>query len=279
MNIKLIWMTALLGVMVYGAGCSSSENSAGVSNTTPPSGHGFPEAPDNSAITTLNDLGALPPEAALEYMKAAENLVIVDVASRANYGRIHFEGAVNIPIEDLDTLGENAMYMDIPGGRPVILHCRRGVIVPGAYTRLKELRPDIPEISYIAGTPLFEQYNEWLADRQNGNQQRLLGGQSPADALEYMKNTPNLVIVEVNNPEWKMGTGFTGSIHIPYTEMAERHTEIPQDRPVLLYCGGGIVSVEAYGILREKRPDIPELSYVSSRPLVSLYNEWLAAWQ
>lgn len=111
-----------------------------------------------------NDLGRLSPEAALEYMQATENLVIVDVASRTNYGRAHFEGAINIPIEDLNSEEEDALYLELPGGIPVLLHCRLGMIVPGAYRRVKELRPDIPEIAYIDGAPPFEAYNEWYAE-------------------------------------------------------------------------------------------------------------------
>ena len=41
-----------------------------------------------------------------------------------------------------------------------------------------------------------------------------LGAMSPEDALEYMKNTQNLVIVEVNAPEWKLSNGITGAMYI-----------------------------------------------------------------
>lgn len=109
------------------------------------------------------DLGAMTPEEALEYMKETENLVIVDVAATRWYNEKTFEGAINIPIEELDSSEEDKLYMEIPEGCPVLLHCRRGMIVPGAYERVKELRPDIPEISYLDGTPLFDEYNEWLS--------------------------------------------------------------------------------------------------------------------
>ena len=102
----------------------------------------------------------------------------------------------------------------------------------------------------------------------------LLGGLSPDDALAYMKRTPDLVIVEVNAPEWKLKEGFSGALWIPYTEMAERYAEIPEGRPVLLHCGGGIVSKDAYKTLQEKRPDIPELGYIAGAPPVHAYNEW-----
>lgn len=235
--------------------------------------------PQSEMATTkqqkTNALGGLSPEDALQYMKETDNLVIVDVATTDRYNTEHFEGAINIPIEELDSEAEDALYKEIPADRPVLLHCRLGMIVPGAYRRVLELRQDIPETAYIDGAPLFGEYNEWVAEQQGHPQeQKLLGGQSPEDALEYMKNTPDLVIVEVNAPEWKLRNGIEGAMYIPYTEMAERYNEIPAGRPVLLHCGGGIVSVEAYEILQEKRSDIPELSYIAGAPPVSEYNEW-----
>ena len=103
-----------------------------------------------------------------------------------------------------------------------------------------------------------------------------LGGLSPSDALEYMKRTPNLVIIEVNAPEWKKKVGFTGAMWIPHTEMAERYNEIPKGVPVILHCGAGVVSVPAYKTLLEKRPDIPEQSYIDGAPPIDEYNKWLS---
>lgn len=122
--------------------------------------------PTYAEEAAVRRLGALTPEAALEYMKTEKNLVIVDVAAKRYFNREHFEGAVNIPIEELDREEEDELYAALPKGRPVVLHCRLGMIVPGAYERLTELRPDIPEIAYIDGAPLFREYNEWLAGRE-----------------------------------------------------------------------------------------------------------------
>ena len=122
--------------------------------------------PTYAEEAAVRRLGALTPEAALEYMKTEKNLVIVDVAAKRYFDRDHFAGAVNIPIEELDGEEEDELYAALPKGRPVLLHCRLGMIVPGAYERLAELRPDIPEIAYIDGAPLFREYNEWLAGRE-----------------------------------------------------------------------------------------------------------------
>ena len=110
--------------------------------------------------------GPISPKEALEYMKTKKDLVIVDVAAKRWYEQEHFEGAVNIPIEELSAEEEKELYLQLPKGRPVIMHCRLGMIVPGAYRTLKQLRPDISEIYYIDGKPLFEAYNEWVASQR-----------------------------------------------------------------------------------------------------------------
>lgn len=108
-----------------------------------------------------NALGGMQPAKALEYMKATGNLIIVDVATKDWFAKNHFVNAINIPIENISSDEAKELYLKIPTGRPVLLHCRLGMIVPGAYQTLKNLRPDIPEISYIAGKPPFDEYNKW----------------------------------------------------------------------------------------------------------------------
>lgn len=107
------------------------------------------------------DLGGMDPVQALAYMKERKNLVIVDVATRQWFATEHFAGAINIPIENISADEAAELYRQLPAGRPVLLHCRLGMVVPGAYRTLKELRPDIPEVAYITGKPLFDEYNQW----------------------------------------------------------------------------------------------------------------------
>ena len=68
-----------------------------------------PTIPTYAEEAAVRRLGALTPEAALEYMKTAENLVIVDVAAKRYFDREHFTGAVNIPIEELDREEEDEL--------------------------------------------------------------------------------------------------------------------------------------------------------------------------
>ena len=126
-----------------------------------------------------------------------------------------------------------------------------------------------------AGNAAEKEEEPEMAEKTENGQTNLLGGLSPEDALEYMKTTENLVIVEVNTAQWKKETPFTGAMWIPHDEMAERYDELPEGCPVILHCGAGVVSVPAYETLIEKRPDIPELSYIDGAPPIKEYNEWL----
>ena len=112
---------------------------------------------------------------------------------------------------------------------------------------------------------------------QENNTANWLGGLEPQEALAYMKEhyDEGLVIVEVNTDYWKLETGFIGAMHIPHDQMAGRYNEIPSGVPVIMHCGAGVVSVPAYETLIEKRPDIPQLSYIAGHPPVQEFNSWL----
>lgn len=120
-----------------------------------------------SAQGKTRALGAMSPQEALAYMKAAEDLVIIDTATAREYNEKHFKGAINIHYSEMPRrCGE------IPENSVVLLHCRLGMVVPRAYDVLLEKRPDLAEISYIDGAPLFDEYNEWAEEHGKSAQKR-----------------------------------------------------------------------------------------------------------
>lgn len=106
-------------------------------------------------------------------------------------------------------------------------------------------------------------------------QQKDLGGLPPAEALEYMKKTENLYILDVSPPEKHNSIHFTGSYNIPQAELLSRISEIPKDRPVLIHCRLGRTCVKAYPLVKKMRPDIPEISYLNGEPMFEEYNNWV----
>lgn len=112
--------------------------------------------------TQTKIIGALSPKDALKYMQETPDLLIVDVAATRWFNENHFQGAINVPIEEMNSEQEREAYLNLPTGRPILIYCRLGMIAPGAYTVVLQLRHDFPEISYISGAPLFDEYNAWL---------------------------------------------------------------------------------------------------------------------
>lgn len=106
------------------------------------------------------------------------------------------------------------------------------------------------------------------------NKTKLLGGLSPADALEYMKTTRDLVIIEVNKADRKWPVGFNGALWIPYDEIEQRVSEIPAGRPVILHCRRGNVVKIAYKTLSQMNTGIKELSYIAGVPPIDEYNSF-----
>ena len=101
-----------------------------------------------------------------------------------------------------------------------------------------------------------------------------IGPMSPEDALEYMKSTRDLVIIDVREPQY-INQSFEGGMEIPWTKMEERCTEIPAGRHILLHCGLGMVAPKAYMILKEKRGDLKSVAYIAGAPLFKEYNDWI----
>lgn len=117
--------------------------------------------------------------------------------------------------------------------------------------------------------------NGTIMTQETKSSEKFLGGLSSDKALAYMKATPGIYIIDVREPEWYDGyTQFTGNVHIPCSKLAERHKEIPKDRPVILNCGMGMVAPRAYKLLKELDIDVVQLSYIAGSPRFREYNEW-----
>lgn len=106
-------------------------------------------------------------------------------------------------------------------------------------------------------------------------QQNDIGRQTPTQALEYMKKTSNLFIVDVSPPEKFAAEHFIGSVNIPQNELLSRINEIPNNRSLLIHCRLGRTCVKAYPLVQKMRPDISEISYIGGEPLFTEYNNWV----
>jgi len=74
---------------------------------------------------------------------------------------------------------------------------------------------------------------------------------SPALAAEQLASGEPLA-VDVRAPREREEKFVAGSVNIPLNHLAERLTELPQDRPLLLYCAGGYRSSIAASLLQRQ---------------------------
>lgn len=94
----------------------------------------------------------LTPDEAQVYRKENPELFIVDLRTAREYAVGHLSGAVNIPAFELE-----ARLDEIPKGRPVMLYCGLGARSVLCGRILLERRPDLPEVCFIGGRPIFDE--------------------------------------------------------------------------------------------------------------------------
>ncbi|WP_460030239.1 rhodanese-like domain-containing protein [Megalodesulfovibrio paquesii] len=94
--------------------------------------------------------GPLSPEEVQQFLVEQPKTVVVDLRTSREFSLGHLEGAINIPVKELET-----RHGEIPAGVPLILYCGLGYRSINASKLLRHKRPDIPAIYFIEGRPLF----------------------------------------------------------------------------------------------------------------------------
>ncbi|MDL2313974.1 rhodanese-like domain-containing protein [Desulfovibrio sp. OttesenSCG-928-C14] len=89
---------------------------------------------------------------------------------------------------------------------------------------------------------------------------------TPEQASELIRDTPDLLILDVRNFNEYIIKHFPGALLIPEKELEKRVAEIPTGRPVLVHCSKGVRSMRAYKLLRQIRPDLTELYTLIGSP-------------
>jgi len=73
-----------------------------------------------------------------------------------------------------------------------------------------------------------------------------------ADEVKSMKkNGEKFVLIDVRMPHETASRSIEGAKLIPLQEFDRRHSEIPQDKDVVLYCQNGIRSIMACRYLKK----------------------------
>ena len=81
-----------------------------------------------------------------------------------------------------------------------------------------------------------------------------VGRVEPDEFVGVMAGDPRPFLLDVREPmEWQvMNLAHMGAVHVPMGEVPDRVSEIPRDRPVVVYCHTGVRSLEVAKMLAGK---------------------------
>lgn len=108
------------------------------------------------------------------------------------------------------------------------------------------------------------------------------GAISPKDALEYMKSTPGLVIIDVRPAIYRLRGRFFGAATICASEVGQQAADemllrLPADKPTIIHCGNGFAAKRVYDRLLYLRDDMKEVCYIDGAPMFKDYNDFKEA--
>ena len=94
--------------------------------------------------------GPVAPTVGKAMTQQQKDLVILDVRNPNEFVTGHYPNALNIPVNELET-----RFSEVPAGKPVLVHCAKGVRARRAYEMLQEKRPDIKALYFIQGSTIY----------------------------------------------------------------------------------------------------------------------------
>lgn len=163
-----------------------------------------------------------------------EDAVVIDTRDAADFKAGHAPSALNIQAD-----GPFALWL----GAIVQPHESFTVLI------------DSDEHAYTVAEGIAKiGYDKQLmhVDRWNDAPDNLM--EQPLDLEDFRENhVGHYTVVDVRPPKQAIeDTRFYGAINVPVWELRKRWKEIPQDRPIVVHCGGGYQSAIGASILRKE---------------------------
>jgi phage shock protein E len=81
---------------------------------------------------------------------------------------------------------------------------------------------------------------------------RFMGGTRVSQSVVLEKIKAGAKVVDVRSPGEFQGGAYPGAVNIPVQELEARISELPQDRPIVVYCASGARSAAAERMLRAR---------------------------
>jgi rhodanese-related sulfurtransferase len=77
-------------------------------------------------------------------------------------------------------------------------------------------------------------------------------GECPVEEFKRLVAAPQpgTLVLDVRNADELADGAFPGSLHVPFTQLASRLTELPRDRRIVAHCSTGVRAEMAYNVLK-----------------------------
>ena len=192
--------------------------------------------------------------------------VILDVRDRTQSSQSHIEGAVAMPLAELQAMTQQFIDRQVVAQLPGVPDLRAPVIVyadshtsPEALLAYKELR----NWGYGKTTVLRGGFSAWqsaalptatgAAASEIVYVKKLAPGAIAAEEFVALhKSGDGVVLVDVRTDQEAAGGVIAGARHIPLEKLEDVLAELPRDKEVLIYCANGIRAEMAHQTLNEK---------------------------
>ena len=165
---------------------------------------------------------------------------ILDTRDPADFAAVHLAGSINVGLG-----GQYATWAGtvLSRDRPIVIIADPGR-EPESATRLGRIGFD-----HIVG--YLEDGLQSIASRPELTiSTERLSAQVAADRVHAQTGDGAPVLIDVRAPRERDQKRIPGSLSIPLNHLAERTSELPDDRPLLVYCAGGYRSSIAASLLQ-----------------------------
>lgn len=105
----------------------------------------------------------------------------------------------------------------------------------------------------------------WLFSLTPERGQGEVSALSPEEAQEYLRDTPDLLVVDVRSRKEFADGHLAHAVNIPLYAFQHMVKSIPSNAPILLHCQYGYRALQAYKLLRRLRPDLQNVRYVAGQ--------------
>ncbi len=186
-------------------------------------------------LGTLPAPPPLPPDA---FAQQARQAVVLDLRSELAFSAAHVPGALSIWLDRLP----NFAGWFLPLDTPILLVGEVSDIAPAVRYLVRLGYDDV--IGYLAGG--------MLAWHMAGRESQSLPIVTVQQLCHHLDAQEDAWILDVRSDGEVAGMSIPGAQHIHLTQLPQRMGEVPQDRPVYVFCGSDLRATIAASLLQRQ---------------------------